>query len=81
MSEVSEITDAEVIKVAEPAVRLAAMQSGLPFDLDDAHDYIDSMLTLVLALTVGALDRATDSRDVAACRAVIGTLMRVAILS
>ena len=77
----SEITDAELVTVAEPAVRMAAEQSGLPLDLTDAHDYIDSLHALCLVLFVDAQDRATDPRDTAALTSIVNTLVRVALTS
>ena len=81
MTATSKITDAELVTVAEPAVRMAAEQSGLPYDLTDAHDYIDSLLTLCLSLFVDGLNRATDPRDTAALTYMVKSLMRVALLS
>ena len=73
--------DVELATVAEPAVRMAAEQSGLPFDLTDAHDYIDSLLALCHALFVEGLDRATDPRDTAVLTFMVRSLRRVALTS
>ncbi len=72
--------DVAMVAASQPAIKLAAEDSGEPFDLSDAHDNLDYVLTLFLTLMIDASERVTDPRDVFSVRVVVARLAQLAYL-